>query len=1126
VRHPLFESLASRFDAAIRARGEDYYGAVSLAEIARDRVLAFVWGANRSRRYTVQLLFQGSETSMSCTCPYFLDGDRPCKHLWAVLRRLDKLEYFTKREAPSAADAGTGAPLQRQRQQINRPGGSGAGLAPRPQPEESQYPEPDGNLPLPFLPEWKRRLGEIRKLHEARPVSRKESWPPGRELLYVLDLPAAVSEGAAVVTLLYRDAGEGLEPRELSGPAARLQDLRQLPDTRDQEILAVVRSMPYDRDYPYVMYSSYTELQGFGPARSRYRLTEELAGLLVPKMCATGRLFLKRRRGVGFDPAPIRGEEQEAEPWEFRLRLAAEGEGERFRLEGMFKKGSQRMALTEPEIVLQGGLLLARGRLDRYSPTDSCGWIKALLQWRQLLVTRQELSELMAELLALPALCPLEIDTSVPLRCVDAQPRFRLTVSKVSTERDSRAGGGLVGKLSFDYQGFVVDGLQPAAGFLAEEEKLVVLRRSAVEAQALARLRTLGFRLVHDDASGGKILRLAARRLPAAVEALLGEGWTVEAEGKRLRSGGQFDIHVVSGIDWFEVQGGLRYGEGEDAPRASLPELLRALRRGSNTVRLGDGTFGILPEHWLRQQGFLLQLGEVHDEKLRFQSSQALLIDLFLQAQPRASCDELFKTMRDRLQRFSGVRPLEAPPGFVGRLRGYQQEGLGWFRFLDEFAFGGCLADDMGLGKTVQVLALLESLRDGGGGRSPSLVVVPRSLLFNWQEEAARFVPRLKVLPHGGPWRAADSGSFGSYDVVVTTYGTMRNDVAWLKGFTFDYVILDEAQVIKNAGSSTAKAARLLQGRRRLALSGTPIENHLGELWSLFEFLNPGMLGGVSFFRKHLKDWTGKDEGARALLARCLRPFILRRTKEQVAPELPEKVEQTLFCQLGPAERRRYNELREFYRTTLRRRIKAVGLEKAKMHLLEALLRLRQAACHPGLLDKSTAGRPSAKMEMLLQQLVDVLAEGRKALVFSQFTSLLSILRDRLDRLGMVYEYLDGQTTDRSARVSRFQQDPACSLFLISLKAGGLGLNLTAAEYVFLLDPWWNPASETQAIDRAHRIGQHKKVFAYRLISKDTVEEKVLQLQEGKRELAEAIIGEDNRLIGQLSREDLELLLS
>jgi len=361
--------------------------------------------------------------------------------------------------------------------------------------------------------------------------------------------------------------------------------------------------------------------------------------------------------------------------------------------------------------------------------------------------------------------------------------------------------------------------------------------------------------------------------------------------------------------------------------------------------------------------------------------------------------------------------------------------------------------------------------------------------------------------------------------LVITTYGTLRRDVAFLRELEFDYVVLDESQAIKNATSESAKASRLLRGRNRLALSGTPVENHLGELWSLFEFLNPGMLGVASVFRAFQGSLRNPDPEARHLLARALRPFILRRTKAQVAPELPCRTEQTLYCELEPEQRFVYNELRDHYRRSLLTAISRDGIARTKIDILEALLRLRQAACHPGLLDAARRGDSSAKLDALIPNLEEVLDEGHKALVFSQFTSMLAIVRERLDRKGIPYEYLDGATRDRAARVERFQNDAECRLFLISLKAGGVGLNLTAAEYVFLLDPWWNPAVEAQAIDRTHRIGQTRPVFAYRLIARDTVEEKVLELQETKRALADAILGGES-LLADLGREDLEMLLS
>jgi SNF2 family DNA or RNA helicase len=497
------------------------------------------------------------------------------------------------------------------------------------------------------------------------------------------------------------------------------------------------------------------------------------------------------------------------------------------------------------------------------------------------------------------------------------------------------------------------------------------------------------------------------------------------------------------------------------------------------------------------------------------------VLDALLATRPEVTFDRQFARARDGLRKFQGVVAADPPRAFRGELREYQRVGLGWLRFLRKFGFGGCLADDMGLGKTVQVLALLAGKRNG-----PALVVVPRSLVFNWKAEAAKFAPTLKVLDHTGPARDKTGAGFKDVDVVLTTYGTLRNDATAFAGFRFDTCVLDESQAAKNATTETAKAVRVVQADHRLAVSGTPVENHLGELWTLFDFLNPGMLGRAVPVGGGAGSVRNPDAETREFLAKALRPFILRRTKDQVAPDLPAKTEQTVYCELEPVQQRLYDELRDHYRRTLLARVDAVGLQRSKIQVLEALLRLRQAACHPGLIDTRRTGEASAKLDVLLPQLRELAESGRKALVFSQFTSLLAIVRARLDAEGLTYEYLDGRTRDRAERVERFQADPACRLFLVSLKAGGVGLNLTAAEYVFLLDPWWNPAVEAQAIDRTHRIGQSRPVFAYRLIARGTVEEKVLALQQSKRDLADAILGGDGRMITDLKREDLELLLS
>ena len=439
----------------------------------------------------------------------------------------------------------------------------------------------------------------------------------------------------------------------------------------------------------------------------------------------------------------------------------------------------------------------------------------------------------------------------------------------------------------------------------------------------------------------------------------------------------------------------------------------------------------------------LAGFGTAHGAQLRFTRAQVGLLDAMIAAQAEVKVDETFARAREELRRFEGIRPATAPAGFVGELRPYQGDGLGWLQFLERFGFGGCLADDMGLGKTVMVLALLEERRarraqaSAGPDRpGPSLVVVPRSLVFNWKQEAARFSPKLRVLDHTGAGRLAPGEHFHDYDLIITTYGTLRRDAADLAETPLDYAILDEAQAIKNAGTDAAKAARLLRADHRLALSGTPVENHLGELWSLFEFLNPGMLGTAAAFQTEAGGLRNPDAATRRQLARALRPFILRRTKEQVARDLPPKLEQTLACELEPTQRALYEELRRHYRQSLLGRLEREGLERITIQVLEALLRLRQAACHPGLIDPKRVAEGSAKLDALLPQLAEVVEEGHKALVFSQFVSLLSIVRDRLQRAGITYEYLDGQTRDRAARVERFQTDPRCPLFLISLTRG------------------------------------------------------------------------------------------
>jgi hypothetical protein len=957
--------------------------------------------------------------------------------------------------------------------------------------------------PPPRVPVWQECLTAIRREMEQK-RSPAAAWPREFEILYVIDLAASKTSAAIVVELSSRTRKKNGE-WSLSKPfKVTSAQAGSLPDTADAE--AVVAMLGGEEYSPYGYYSS-------SASPTRKTLPASLAMRLIPMIAATGRLRL-RTDTASAELQPVAWDA--GEPWRLWLEVR-QREREQWSIEGSLRRGEERMELSRPLLLLESGLLVAPGRMARFDAVGAFAWVAQLRSLKRISFRDQERDTVLEKLLECDVVPPLELDEVLQFEERRVRPRLGL---RVTQQRNSLGEEPFQSHLLFDYGRGWVEDTATGAGVWLREERVYLVRDLEAENAARETLKALGLRQVDLRRPNGapSTWRLAVKSMPRVVRELLHFGWHVEAEGKAFRQPGPARVDVSSGIDWFELRAEVDYGD----VTVSLPQLLEALRRGDTMVPLGDGSFGLLPEQWLERFAPLAGLGTKEEGHLRFRRNQAGLLDALLAAQPDVRVDEAFERVRQGLLDFQGVRAAPQPRGFVGRLRDYQREGVGWMEFLREFGLGGCLADDMGVGKTAQVLAVLESRRAEGKG--PSLVVAPKSLMFNWRAEAARFTPQLRVLEHTGLARNVEL--IASHDLVLSTYGTLLRDAPQLAGIMFDYVVLDEAQAIKNASTASAKAVRLLRGEHRLALSGTPVENHLGELWSLFEFLNPGMLGEAKVLKLAGGLARNPGEEARGLLRQALRPFILRRTKQQVARELPAKTEQTIFCELGDAQRKQYDELRQHYRESLLKRVRQQGLGRSKMHVLEALLRLRQAACHPGLLDVKRVGDPSAKLDLLLEQLADLREEGHQALVFSQFTSLLAIVRQRLDGAGVKYEYLDGATRNRQAHVDAFQNDKRCAVFLISLKAGGLGLNLTAAEYVFLLDPWWNPAVEAQAVDRAHRIGQTRPVFAYRLIARDTVEEKVLDLQKTKRDLADAILGGDNSIIRDLKREDLELLLS
>ncbi len=1128
----------------------------------------------RGRRQYEVVLTEGGDAQVhpSCTCPTFAGGTY-CKHIWATLLDVQHNGRLVDRDGQSEAEdrddngdgaASTGAEdvsaslsraprLPKARKRTGRATG----------PQQQQQPE------------WTRQIALLRPPAHGQDRTAPNALPHDRQICYQLRPDMSARHNGLVIELMQR------QPRRRGWTRTRAMKMNheligQLPDAADRELCSLLlgstRVFDDEPDRPWTD----------DRAHAVFRAPRSAQRTLLDMLIRTGRCF------VGLDDAapPLSWDDVGREqPWVLWLvgRLT---DLQTLEVTVELRRGDSRMPIDKPTMILGGpsGVLIHKHRAALFDDRDALRWVQQFRddlrrtgETSPIVVPRRDIDRFLDRLYLLPQLPELDLPDEIarPEQVVEPQPHMEIFSPSAGGSAGAAASRDqLMARVWFAYgqtrvrpeqQGRFVShaktdddvddvvvmplpGEQQTAGARAPDTDTprpgtLIRRDLRFERDRLARLVSLGFR--NNPADDGATLVLSSARVGAAIGRLLADGWRVQADQRVIRSPGTVGLSVASGVDWFELRGGLRYETENGESIVPLPELLAAARSGRNMVTLDDGSQGILPEEWLRQHGLLAAIGAIDGDHLRFRSSQAALLDALLAEQELVEVDDGFARARERVRQFTQLTPRSAAATFSGVLRHYQEEGVGWLEFLRWFDMGGVLADDMGLGKTIQVLAMLDQHYNAPGSGSPqsetgealarpgapSLVVVPRSVVYNWVDEAAKFTPNLRVRAYTGTDRHALRDDFDKLDVIVTSYGLLRRDAAELSEQPFHYAILDEAQAIKNPQSQGAKAARLLNASHRLALTGTPVENHLGDLWSIFEFLNPGMLGSNSMFSDLLRGGVSDPRSVEAARQAgvALRPFILRRTKKQVLSELPEKTEQTLLCEMGEEQRRLYDQLRNHYRGTLLKQVDAKsngGFGKSTVLVLEALLRLRQAACHPGLIDTTRTTHDSAKLDTLIDNVEEIIEEGSKALVFSQFTSFLALARKQLDERGVAYEYLDGQTRDRKKPVERFQNDPKCPLFLISLKAGGLGLNLTAAEYVFILDPWWNPAVEQQAIDRAHRIGQTRRVFAYRLICEDTVEQRIAELQAQKRELAEAIIGGEQSLMKSLTREDLEQLLS
>lgn len=602
------------------------------------------------------------------------------------------------------------------------------------------------------------------------------------------------------------------------------------------------------------------------------------------------------------------------------------------------------------------------------------------------------------------------------------------------------------------------------------------------------------------------------------------QGFIVEQsvidERKFFLGEASIEVEITENIDWFDIRAIIKFGD-YSIPFAQLRKLIR---KNKNEITLPNGEIAVIPDSWVEDYAEIF--GFINEDDLDKPKLEKHHLALVQQIEEDDHAKVTIDKKLQQLKNFESIENHDVPAGFKGTLRPYQKAGYEWLMFLNAYKFGGCLADDMGLGKTVQTLALLQREKDNGVANA-TLLIMPTSLIYNWKRESKKFTPKLKIYDYTGTNREKDISLFEGYDLVVTSYGIIRRDIQELSAYYFNYVILDESQSIKNPSSNISKAVRELNSKHRLILTGTPLENSTLDLWSQMSFVNPGLLGGQSFFKKNYQIPIEKQqsEDHTKKLFNIIKPFILRRHKSQVAKDLPEKIENIYYSSMTEDQREKYEEVKNQYRNQILSHIEDFGVNKSQMLLLQGLTKLRQIANHPKLTEPDYEG-DSGKMDDMLIMMENALAENHKILIFSQFVKHLTIVRKIVEERGIDYCYLDGSTKNREEQVERFQNDDNVRLFLISLKAGGLGLNLTEADYVFILDPWWNPAVEAQAIDRAHRIGQTKKVITYKFIMSDTVEEKILELQQRKVKLAQDLITTDQGFVKNLTKEDISALLT
>jgi hypothetical protein len=721
----------------------------------------------------------------------------------------------------------------------------------------------------------------------------------------------------------------------------------------------------------------------------------------------------------------------------------------------------------------------------------------------------------------------VDFDKSLVQEIKDGDPEVKLFLIE--------KGDYLVFQPSFAYKGYETKSRDRDEIVVPQGDKVLVVHRNReVEKAFVAKLQNLHSNFIVNEENGSLALKgidvLKNNWFFLFVDAMNEMktpvyGFEALKNFRFNTAKPQTKIFISSNTDWFDAKIDIVFGD----QKVTVAEVKRALANKQQFVQLNDGTLGILPEEWLKKYSLLFRVGEGSSNHLKLSRYHLSVVDELYESRDEEELVVQLEGKYEKLRQFNKITEIDPPDNLRSILRPYQVAGYQWLNYLKDINWGGILADDMGLGKTVQALSFMEYYRTENG-KLKALVVCPTTLIYNWENEIKKFTPMLTYRIHHGATRTRSKEELMDHDITITTYGTLRSDIKLLISVAFDYVLLDESQAIKNPTSKVTKAACLLNAKHRLCMSGTPLQNNTFDIFAQMNFLNPGMLGTMEYFRQEFAMPIDKfgEQDRKEHLKKILYPFILRRTKEQVARDLPEKLEMILWCEMEEEQRRIYDAYRNDFRDKILGTIQEQGIQKSQLTILQGLMKLRQICDSPAILNEEEKyENHSIKLDELAREITENIS-NHKALVFSQFLGMLALIRAKLTELGVKFEYFDGSTSapDREKAIQSFQNEDSVRVFLISLKAGGVGLNLTAADYVYIVDPWWNPAVEQQAIDRTHRIGQTKNIFAYRMICKDTIEDKILQLQDKKRALARELITDDSSFVKSLTREDVEYLFS